>query len=99
MRVLHWHVHGAWSTAFVQGDHDHLVPVVPCRGPDGRGRARTYPWPDLVLAEVGSGGRSRRVNVLVDGRGLIVDCEAHAKDWTRLEPAYNRVMTSFTVSK
>ena len=48
MRVLSWHVHGAWSTAFVQGDHDHLVPVVPDRGPDGRGRARTYRWPDTV---------------------------------------------------
>jgi hypothetical protein len=48
MRVLSWHVHGAWSTAFVQGDHDHLVPVVPGRGPDGLGRARTYPWPDRV---------------------------------------------------
>jgi hypothetical protein len=48
MRVLHWHVHGAWSTAFVQGGHDHLVPVVPDRGPDGRGRARTYEWPGSV---------------------------------------------------
>ena len=48
MRILHWHVHGAWSTAFVQGAHDHLVPVVPGRGPDGQGRARTYDWPDSV---------------------------------------------------
>ena len=48
MRILSWHVHGAWSTAFVQGDHDHLVPVVPGRGPDGLGRARTYPWPERV---------------------------------------------------
>ena len=48
MRVLSWHVHGAWSTAFVQGDHEHLVPVVPDRGPDGLGRARTYPWPASV---------------------------------------------------
>jgi glycosyl transferase family 1 len=48
MRILSWHVHGAWSTAFVQGDHDHLVPVVPDRGPDGRGRARTYDWPARV---------------------------------------------------
>lgn len=49
MRVLSWHVHGSWSTAFVQGGHDHLVPVVPDRGPDGLGRARTYPWPDSVV--------------------------------------------------
>ena len=48
MKVLSWHVHGAWSTAFVQGAHEHLVPVVPDRGPDGRGRARTYPWPERV---------------------------------------------------
>ena len=48
MKVLSWHVHGAWSTAFVQGAHDHLVPVVPGRGPDGRGRAGTYPWPESV---------------------------------------------------
>lgn len=48
MRILSWHVHGAWSTAFVQGRHEHLVPVVPGRGPDGRGRARTYPWPEHV---------------------------------------------------
>jgi hypothetical protein len=48
VRILSWHVHGAWSTAFVQGDHQYVVPVVPDRGPDGRGRARTYPWPDTV---------------------------------------------------
>jgi len=48
MRVLSWHVHGAWSTAFFQGGHDYLVPVVPGRGPDGVGRARTYCWPETV---------------------------------------------------
>ncbi len=48
MRILAWHVHGSWMTAFVQGDHEYLVPVLPDRGPDGLGRARTYPWPDTV---------------------------------------------------
>jgi Glycosyl transferases group 1 len=48
MRILHWHVHGAWSTAFVQGPHEYLVPVVPGRGPNGMGRARTYDWPASV---------------------------------------------------
>jgi hypothetical protein len=48
MRILLWHVHGAWTTAFVQGGHEYLVPVLPDRGPDGRGRARTYPWPASV---------------------------------------------------
>ena len=49
MRVLHWHVHGSWSTAFVQGPHTHLVPVTPDRGADGRGRAQTFPWPDNAI--------------------------------------------------
>jgi hypothetical protein len=48
MRVLLWHVHGAWTTAFVQGGHEYVVPVVPDRGPDGLGIARTYDWPDTV---------------------------------------------------
>jgi glycosyltransferase involved in cell wall biosynthesis len=45
MRILSWHVHAAWSTAFVSGPHEYLVPVLPDRGPYGRGRPRTYPWP------------------------------------------------------
>jgi glycosyltransferase involved in cell wall biosynthesis len=45
VRVLLWHVHGSWTTSFVQGDHDYLLPVVPDRGPDGLGRARTWTWP------------------------------------------------------
>jgi Glycosyl transferases group 1 len=48
MRILLWHVHGAWTTAFVQGAHEYVVPVLPDRGPDGRGRAQTYEWPDTV---------------------------------------------------
>jgi hypothetical protein len=48
MRVLLWHVHGSWTTAFVQGAHDYLVPVNPARDADGLGRARTYDWPDSV---------------------------------------------------
>ncbi len=45
MRILAWHVHGSWMTSFVQGPHDHLIPVVPGRAPDGRGRAETWEWP------------------------------------------------------
>jgi hypothetical protein len=46
VRILIWHVHGAWTTSFVHGSHEYLVPVLPGRGPDGRGRARTYRWPE-----------------------------------------------------
>jgi Glycosyl transferases group 1 len=45
VRVLLWHVHGAWTTALVHGSHEYVVPVLPDRGPDGVGIARTYEWP------------------------------------------------------
>jgi glycosyltransferase involved in cell wall biosynthesis len=45
MRILLWHVHGSWTTAFVQGGHEYLLPVTPDRGADGLGRARTWVWP------------------------------------------------------
>jgi hypothetical protein len=48
VRILLWHVHGAWTTAFVHGDHEYVVPVLPDRGPYGRGIAQTYDWPDSV---------------------------------------------------
>ena len=48
MKIFLWHVHGSWTTAFVQGRHEYLVPVVPDRGPDGRGRAQTWEWPSSV---------------------------------------------------
>jgi hypothetical protein len=48
MKILLWHVHGAWTTAFVHGRHEYVVPVLPDRGPDGLGLARTYEWPDTV---------------------------------------------------
>ncbi|WP_432118747.1 glycosyltransferase [Streptomyces sp. bgisy032] len=48
MNILLWHVHGSWTTAFVQGPHTYLVPVTPGRDPDGLGRARTFSWPASV---------------------------------------------------
>jgi hypothetical protein len=48
VKILAWHVHAAWMTSFVQGEHDYLVPLLPDRGPDGRGRALTYEWPSTV---------------------------------------------------
>jgi glycosyltransferase involved in cell wall biosynthesis len=57
VRILLWHVHGAWTTAFVQGRHDYVVPVRPDRSADGVGIAQTYDWPDTVtevpLAQLG----------------------------------------------
>ncbi|BBH70851.1 glycosyl transferase [Actinoplanes sp. OR16] len=48
MNILLWHVHGSWTTSFVQGKHRYLVPVNPDRDAWGRGRARTFDWPDSV---------------------------------------------------
>ena len=43
MNILLWHVHGAWLTAFVQGPHEYLVPVMPGPRP-----GRAGPAPDLA---------------------------------------------------
>ena len=48
MRILLWHVHGCWTTSFVQGPHDYVVPVLPDRGADGIGRARPGTGPPSV---------------------------------------------------
>jgi Glycosyl transferases group 1 len=52
VRILLWHVHGAWTTAFVHGQHEYVVPVLPDRGPDGVGIARTYAWPTDRVTEL-----------------------------------------------
>ncbi len=65
MKVLLWHVHGAWTTAFVHGEHDYVVPVVPGRGPDGRGRAQTYAWPEGVRELSPEALREEDVDVVV----------------------------------
>ena len=65
MRILLWHVHGAWTTAFVNGAHEYLVPVLPDRGPDGRGRARTYVWPEAAVEVTPEEAAAAEVDVVV----------------------------------
>ncbi|MDQ0575567.1 glycosyltransferase [Agromyces albus] len=48
MRILLWHVHGGWTDAFVQGDHDYLFPTDPERGPWGLGRGGRD-WPAAAI--------------------------------------------------
>jgi glycosyltransferase involved in cell wall biosynthesis len=84
MRILLWHVHGSWTTAFVQGDHEYVVPVVAGRGPDGRGRARTWDWPGTVVERTPDQLRDEDLDVVILQRpqelhGL---CEA----WTGRRP-------------
>jgi Glycosyl transferases group 1 len=45
VNVLIWHVHGSWTTAFVQGPHRYLLPTLPERGPWGGGRPAAWDWP------------------------------------------------------
>jgi hypothetical protein len=47
MRILLWHVHGSWTTSFVQGGHTYLLPTLPDGGPWGRGRCGRD-WPGTV---------------------------------------------------
>lgn len=48
MKILLWHVHGSWTTAFVHGEHQYFVPVLPERNGDGLGLPTTYVWPSAV---------------------------------------------------
>ncbi len=65
MRVLLWHVHGSWTTAFVHGPHDYVLPVDAGRTPDGRGRARTWDWPPSAREVPVDALRDEPVDVVV----------------------------------
>lgn len=65
MRILLWHVHGSWTTALVQGDHEYLLPVVADRGPDGRGRAHTWDWPPAAREVTAEEGPDLHVDVVL----------------------------------
>lgn len=65
MNVLLWHVHGSWTTAFVQGGHTVLLPVLPGRGPDGRGRAQTWEWPANAVEVTPQQAADAEVDVVI----------------------------------
>jgi glycosyltransferase involved in cell wall biosynthesis len=83
MKILLWHVHGSWTTAFVQGPHDYLVPVLPDRGPDGLGRARTWEWPSSVLERTPDQLRGDDIDVVILQRPHEI---ALAEQWTGRQP-------------
>ena len=83
MRILLWHVHGSWTTAFVQGMHTYLLPVLPDRGPDGRGRALTWNWPCSVQEVTPAAVAGAEIDVVVLQRPE----ELHlAELWLRRRP-------------
>ncbi len=79
MRVLLWHVHGSWTTAFVQGGHQYLLPTLPERGPDGRGRAQTWDWPASAVEVSLEEGAEVDVDVVVLQRPE--ELESMAEAW------------------
>jgi glycosyltransferase involved in cell wall biosynthesis len=79
VRVLLWHVHGSWTTAFVQGVHEYLIPVTADRGADGLGRARTYPWPASAVEVTREEAEDAEVDVVVLQRPH--ELEGLAAEW------------------
>lgn len=65
MNVFLWHVHGSYTTALVQGGHRYLLPVLADRGPDGRGRARTWDWPPAAVEVTPAEARRADVDVVI----------------------------------
>ncbi|KAB8195196.1 glycosyltransferase [Nonomuraea phyllanthi] len=65
MRILIWHVHGSYTSAFIRGGHEYVLPLVPDRGPDGRGRAQTFDWPASAREVPFDRLRDERVDVAV----------------------------------
>jgi hypothetical protein len=79
LRVLLWHVHGSWTTSFVQGRHEYLIPVTADRGPDGLGRARTYSWPASAVEVTREEAAAAEVDVVVLQRPH--ELEGLAAEW------------------
>ena len=73
MKILVWHVHGSYLTSFVSGEHDYLLPAVPGRGPDGRGRAQTWDWPARAREVTPGALREEEIDVVVLQRPHEVD--------------------------
>ncbi|TDE58377.1 glycosyltransferase [Nonomuraea mesophila] len=78
MRILLWHVHGSWTSAFIRGPHEYVLPLVPGRGPDGRGRAATFDWPAAAREVPYDRLRDEPVDVVVYQRPHEIDL---AREW------------------
>src|SRR4051794_39410978 len=83
MRILLWHVHGSWTTSFVQGEHDYLLPLTPGRDSDGLGRARTWDWPRSVVEVPVDELRDTDVDVMILQRPHELEL---AERWTGRRP-------------
>ena len=93
MNVLVWHVHGAWTTSFVHGRHRYLVPVDADRGPFGRGRARTYRWPDAAVEVTPDDLATTDVDVVVAQRQEELALARAWLRWLACRPASSGSLT------
>jgi hypothetical protein len=84
MNVFVWHVHGAYTTSLVHGPHRYLVPTLPDRGPDGRGRAQTYAWPEGAVEVSPEEARDADVDALIVQRPGELD--GLAEEWLGRRP-------------
>jgi glycosyltransferase involved in cell wall biosynthesis len=83
VRILIWHVHGSWTTAFLQGGHDYLLPVVPDRGADGGGRNPAWDWPANAVERTPEQLRAEDIDgVIVQRERDLQLCE----EWTGRRP-------------
>ncbi|MCM6772113.1 glycosyltransferase [Nocardia sp. CDC159] len=64
LNVLLWHVHGSWTTSFVQGRHNYLLPTDPALGEWARGRCGR-PWPDRVVEVAPAALRDAEIDVVL----------------------------------
>lgn len=83
MRILLWHVHGSWTTSFVQGEHEYLLPVTPDRDADGLGRATSWDWPQAAVEVSPAELRDEDIDAVVLQRPHEVDL---AEQWTGRRP-------------
>lgn len=75
MRILIWHVHGAWTDAFVRGDHEYLLPSTTEGGAWGLGRGGRD-WPATAREVHPSALRDADVDLVVLQRMEEIDaCE------------------------
>jgi glycosyl transferase family 1 len=90
LRIFLWHVHGSWTTSFVQGPHRYFVPVLPVRWTSlglALIEAMLLGMPVVALATTempeavppDAGVASTRIDVLASGlRRFVADPEAAA---------------------